>query len=83
MLGYSKNHFIEKYIWQIGIFKDIVSTKDKFLELNQKELDRYENLTLETANGRTIKVEFVSNVYEVNYEKVMQCFIREIIDRKK
>jgi two-component system, chemotaxis family, CheB/CheR fusion protein len=79
MLGYSKEQFIEKSIWQIGFLKDIVANKDKFLELQQKELVRYENLPLETADGRKINVEFVSNVYLVAHVKVIQCFIREVI----
>lgn len=77
MLGYSKEQFIEKAIWQIGFMKDIIANKDKFLELQQKELVRYENLPLETADGRKINVEFVNNVYLVAHVKVIQCFIRE------
>ncbi|MBV5349221.1 PAS domain-containing protein, partial [bacterium] len=79
LLGYSKEQFIEKYIWQIGFLKDIIANKDKFLELQQKEIVRYENLPLETADGRRINVEFVSNVYLVANVKVIQCFIRESI----
>jgi len=75
----SQEQFVEKTIWQIGFLKDIVANQDKFLELQQKKIVRYENLPLETATGQTINVEFVSNVYEVNNQKVIQCFIREII----
>ena len=79
LLGYSKEQFIEKSIWQIGFLKDIVANKDKFLELQQKEIVRYKNLPLETADGRTINVEFISNVYLVAHIKVIQCFIRETL----
>jgi two-component system CheB/CheR fusion protein len=79
LLGYSKEQFIEKSIWQIGFLKDLVANKDKFLELQQKEIVRYENLPLETADGRKINVGFVSNVYLVANVKVIQCFIREVI----
>jgi two-component system CheB/CheR fusion protein len=78
MLGYSKEQFLEKAIWELGFLKDIVANKDKFLELQQKEIVRYENLPLETATGKKINVEFVSNVYLVDNVKVIQCFIREI-----
>jgi two-component system CheB/CheR fusion protein len=80
LLGYSKEQFLEKAIWEIGFLKDIVANKDIFSELQQKEIVRYENLPLETAEGRKINVEFVSNVYLVSGEKVIQCFIRETID---
>jgi two-component system CheB/CheR fusion protein len=79
LLGYSKEQFIEKSIWQIGFLKDIVANKDKFLELQQKEIVRYKNLPLETADGQTINVEFVSNVYMVAHIRVIQCFIRETL----
>ncbi len=86
LLGYSKEQFLEKAIWEIGFFKDIIANKAKFLELQQKELVRYENLPLETAKGSRINVEFVSNVYLVANVKVIQCFVREIskhIDKKE
>jgi PAS domain S-box-containing protein len=83
LLGYSKENFIEKAIWEIGFFKDIVANQDKFLELQQKEYARYEDLPLETADGRKINVEFVSNVYPVNNHKVIQCNIRDITKRKQ
>jgi PAS domain S-box-containing protein len=83
MLGYSKEQFIEKAIWDIGFFKDIVANHDNFLELQRKEYVRYENLPLETANGLQINVEFVSNIYLVNNHKVIQCNIRDITERKR
>ncbi len=80
LLGYSKEQILEKAIWEIGFLKDIVANKDVFSELHKKEIVRYENLPLETADGRKINVEFVSNVYLVSGYKVIQCFIRESID---
>jgi PAS domain S-box-containing protein len=81
MLGYSHEQFIKKAIWEIGFFKDIIDNKEKFWELQQKEYVRYEHLPLETASGRKIDVEFVSNVYPVNHHKVIQCNIRNITER--
>ncbi len=78
LLGYSKAQFLEKAIWEIGFLKDIIANKDKFMELQQKELVRYENLPLETSAGRKIQVEFISNVYSVNNMKVIQCQIRDL-----
>ena len=63
LLGYKKETFIDKEIWEIGFFKDIAANKDKFLELQQMRYVRYDNLPLETFDGRMINVEFVSNVY--------------------
>jgi PAS domain S-box-containing protein len=82
ILGYSKKEFLNKFIWEIGVFRDIIDNKDKFLELQQKEYVRYENLPLETFDGKKAYVEFISNVYIVNSYKVIQCNIRDITERK-
>ena len=81
MLGYSKEQFLDKAIWEIGFFQHITANKDKFLELQQKQYVRYENLPLESADGHQKSVEFVSNIYLVNSHKVIQCNIRDITDR--
>ena len=44
---------------------------------------RYEDLPLESSDGRLIDVEFVSNVYRVNSQRVIQCNIRDITERKQ
>jgi len=82
MLGYSKHQFLDKAIWEIGFFKDLFANQDKFSELQQKEYVRYDDLPLETADGRKISVEFVSNSYFEENKKVIQCNIREITEQK-
>ncbi|MFO7525291.1 MAG: PAS domain S-box protein [Ignavibacteriaceae bacterium] len=80
--GYSREEFVDKEIWEIGFFKDIAASKEKFLELQYNEYVRYDNLPLETNHGRKINVEFVSNVYFVNNRKVIQCNVRDNTERK-
>ncbi len=82
MLGYSHEDFLGKKLWEIGAFKDIEASKTTFLELQGKGYVRYNDLPLETKDGRPMAVEFVSNVYLVNYHKVIQCNIRDITERK-
>jgi PAS domain S-box-containing protein len=82
MLGFSREEFLGKKLWEVGLFKDIAANKENFEELQRKEYIRYEDLPLETADGKHIAAEFVSNVYEVNKKKVIQCNIRNITDRK-
>jgi PAS domain S-box-containing protein/putative nucleotidyltransferase with HDIG domain len=81
LLSYSEEQILGKSIWEIGTFKDIIANQDNFLELQQKEYIRYENLPLQTADGRKVAVEFVSNVYLEGQHKVIQCNIRDITDR--
>jgi len=44
---------------------------------------RYEDLPLETRDGRRIAVEFVSNVYQAGDRNVIQCNVRDITERKR
>jgi len=83
LLGFSKEELLGKELWEIGTFKDIVANRANFEELRQKEYIRYEDLPLRTADGRQVNVEFVSNVYEIEHRKVIQCVIRDITERKK
>ncbi len=83
LLVFSRENILGKKIWDLGFFKDVIASQDNFLELQQEEYIRYEDLPLETADGRRIAVEFVSNVYLVDSIKVVQCNIRDITDRKR
>lgn len=83
LLGFSKEKFLGTKIWDIGFFKDIIANKINFEELRQKGYIRYEDLPLETIDGRKVDVEFVSNVYQVDHHKVIQCNIRDITESKK
>lgn len=83
LLGYSYEELSGKEIWEIGFFKDIAASQDVFRTLQEKEYIRYEDLPLETYDGRRIEVEFVSNVYLVDHTKVIQCNIRDITERKQ
>jgi PAS domain S-box-containing protein len=83
LLGISRETFLGKKVWQLGFLKDIVANEDKFTELQAQKYIRYEDLPLETADGRPIAVEFVSNVYLVNGDRVIQCNIRDITERKR
>ena len=83
MLGYSRDEFMGKKLWEVGAFKDIQASKDAFETLQNEKYVRYEDLPLKAKDGHLIEVEFVSNVYAVNRHKVIQCNIRDIIERKQ
>jgi PAS domain S-box-containing protein len=82
LLHYTREEFLGKELWEIGLFKDIEASKSAFRELQDKKYVRYEDLPLKTKAGESINVEFVSNVYSVNGKRVMQCNIRDITKRK-
>ena len=83
MLGYTREEFVEKRLWEVGAFKDIEASQEAFKALQRNEYIRYEDLPLRAKNGKLIDVEFVSNVYLVGNEKVIQCNIRDITERKQ
>ena len=83
LLGYAREHFLGKKLWEIGAFKDIEISKSAFNELQTKGYVRYEDLPLQTKDARLVEVEFVSNVYLVGHKKVIQCNIRDISLRKR
>jgi PAS domain S-box-containing protein len=83
MLHYSLDEFVGMRIWDVSPFKDTVFNKEAFEELQDKGYIRYKDLPLETKEGEPIAVEFVSNVYKVNGDKVIQCNIRNITERKQ
>jgi PAS domain S-box-containing protein len=83
MLGYSREEFVGKRLWEIGPFKDKEASKRAYQELSSKCYIRYEDLPLEASDGRQCAVEFVSNVYLVGQKRVIQCNIRDITTRKK
>ncbi len=83
MLGYSCDEFIKKKLWEVGAFKDIEANQKAFEMLQKNEYIRYEDLPLRAKNGQLMHVEFVSNVYMVGNEKVIQCNIRDITERKQ
>ena len=83
MLGYSREEFVEKKLWEVGAFKDVEASQQAFEALQKNEYIRYEHLPLRAKNGKLIDVEFVSNVYLVGGERVIQCNIRDITERKQ
>ena len=83
MLGYSKDDFLGKRLWEIGAIRDKAASLAAFKALQTDSYVRYEDLPLQTFDGQQIEVEFVSNVYSVDHTRVAQCNIRNVTDRKK
>jgi PAS domain S-box-containing protein len=83
LLGYSRDEFLGREPWEIGLFLDKEASREAFRELQAKGYLRYENLPLQTTEGRLREVEFVSNVYEEDGHRVIQCNVRDISDRKQ
>jgi PAS domain S-box-containing protein len=83
LLGFSKEEYLGKKLWEVAAFKDSEASKSAFLELQNRGYIRYDNIPLHAVDGRSVEVEFVSNVYEVDQKKVIQCNIRDISVRRE
>ncbi len=82
MLGYSHAELLGKKLWEVGPFADRAESKEMFAKLQTEGYVRYEDLPLRTKLGAQIAVEFVSNGYDCDGVKVIQCNIRDITERK-
>jgi PAS domain S-box-containing protein len=83
LLGFSREAFLGKTLWDLGFFRDIVANQDSLAELKREKYVRYDDKPLRTNDGRRVDVEFVSNVYREGGHDVIQCNVREITDRKR
>jgi PAS domain S-box-containing protein len=83
LVGYSREEYLGKKLWEVGAFKDGAASRAAFLELRGKGYIRFEDIPLHTRTGGCVDVEFVSNVYMVDDKKVIQCNIRDITERRR
>lgn len=83
LLGFTRSEMVGKTVGELSPFKDIESNKIMLERLQERGYVRYENLPLKTRDGRHIAVEFVSNVYQVGDQKVIQCNVRDITQRQQ
>jgi PAS domain S-box-containing protein len=83
LLGFTAVEIIGKTVGEVSPFKDFVRNQAMLERLQETGYVRYDNLPLETKDGRRIAVEFVCNVYEEDGKDVAQCNIRDITERKK
>lgn len=71
-----------KKLWEIGLFSNKDESERAFIELKTNGYIRFEDMPIKRRNGN-VEVEFISNVYQENKNKVIQCNIRDITERKR
>ncbi len=83
LLSFSREEILGKTVAELSPANDIVSNKAMLARLQKEGRVRYDDLPLQTKDGRSVAVEFVCNVYQAGDEKVIQCNVRDITLRRK
>jgi len=83
LLGYRREECVGRRLWQLGFFRDREAEEDALAELARQGDLRYEALSLKSRDGRQLCVDFVSNSYQEERSRVIQCDIRDITSRRR
>jgi PAS domain S-box-containing protein len=83
LLGFSRSEVIGRTISELTRFREMESNADILAKLKTDACLRCGDLLLQTKDGRSIPVEFVSTVYEVDQRQLIQCHVRDITERKR
>ncbi len=83
LTGYLHEEFFDKYLWEIGPFKDAVFFKKLFADLQSKECLRYDSIVLATRDGLNVPIELTVNLHMINRKKMICFSIRDISKRKQ
>lgn len=81
LLGYPSGEMVGKTISEINPLHPLIESNCLFGELKNSDNVRYEEFALVSKTGVLHNVEFVSNIYQVDQTKVIQCNVRDISDR--
>ncbi len=82
LLGFPKEDYIGKRLWEIKAVNRIPESERAFREIIEKGYSRYDELVLNTSNKKIVKIEFISIVYTVNDDRLIQCHLWDITERK-
>jgi len=83
LLGYSHAELLGRKLWEVGAFADVARSNATFSQLQHTGYVRYADLPLRTKAGALINVEFVSNAYDCEGTRVIQCNIRNITEQRR
>jgi PAS domain S-box-containing protein len=79
MLGYSREEFLKRKLWEIGVVKDYKDFQETVSILERDGVIHYEDTLLKTKKGLSINAE----VFLISRAKVIQCNIRNNTIRRE
>ena len=83
ILGFGRQEFLGKVIWELAFFRDVVASEANFSELRDQEYFQCQNMLLGTCDGQQIDVDFISNAYLVDDTEVIQFNVRDVTMRRE
>lgn len=83
LIGRSRDDILGREIFEIGLQRDATESQQMFLDLRASGYVRYDDLPLRHFDGHRIDVECVCNLYNEGEERIIQCNIRDISERKR
>src|SRR2546427_8095903 len=82
LLGYTREEFLEKELFEMGLLRNRAACEAAFRELDEKRVFRDDNLPGKTKAGERRTLELVGNLYEEAGRQVIQCNVRDITERR-
>ncbi len=82
LFGCSKEDLIGKTIWEIGLFIEAENVHALFTDVQKLEYFFCDELAVQRTDNKSISIEFSSNIFQAGDQKVIQCTIRDISERK-
>ncbi|RQV99015.1 PAS domain S-box protein [bacterium] len=79
MFGYSEEDILKMKLWELGVVKSYEDFRDEVSRSEKDGAAHCEEILIKTKQGQDIKAE----VFLVDREKVVQCNIRDITERKR
>jgi PAS domain S-box-containing protein len=83
LLGYTRDELVGRQLWQVGLLPSESSSRAPFERLAEEGFLQFGDLSIRSRTGARIEVELVSNVYEQDGVRVIQCNVRDITLRKR
>lgn len=81
MTGCPRKDVLHKKLWEIAPLNKIISKQEEFSNLSSQKFIHQDKLTIQTMDGSTLDVEFLSHLFAVLGKKVLCCNVRDISER--
>jgi PAS domain S-box-containing protein len=78
LLGYPREEFTGKKIWNLAVFQKLVANRAAFALFANKDPADRERIKLETRDGRPIEAEYTCHGYRVKDQKLTQFNFQDI-----